>query len=285
MGIFQQESGNVLLLSMSVDLRTKPRLKHLPAVCSTRWLVVTIGLMLPSMFGQTELPIRGTVVTKDGQPIAGVMVYGSMSKNCCPFKREQTTTDEEGQFRLEHPGAVIHFWKDNLQPQALVVGPGTSEVRMTMEPSTESLVVPACGKPGPGQKQIGWGKYGLRFRVPKRAVKILGGKTNTDYVRYVIKPKTGEAHLELWFGPYAMESDPDNDLVINSVNFAQRNVVDANGGVAGKDSWGNLRSEGSWRQTAVSTQGGSIYRNARPQDATLFDQIVNSICLVPYPIR
>jgi hypothetical protein len=248
--------------------------------------VVTVGFLLaPPILGQTESPISGTVTTKDGQPIAGVMVYGSMAKTCCPFKREQTTTNKEGQFRLEHPGAVIHFSKDNLQPQAFVVQPGTSGLRIALEPSTGSVVVPVCGKPGPGQKQIGWGKYGLQFNVPERAGKILGGKPDVDYVRYVIKPKTGEAYLELWFGPCAMDTDPGDDQFINSVDFAQRNVDAANGGVAGMDSWGHLRSGTSWRQTAVVGQGGSRYRNARPQDASLFDQVVNSICEVPYPSR
>lgn len=284
MGIFQQESGNVLLLGISVNLRIKPSLKRFRAVCSMRWLVVTIGLMLlPSILGQTESPISGTVTTKDGQPIAGVIVYGSMAKTCCPFKREQTITDKEGQFHLEHPGAVIHFSKDDLQPQAFVVGPGTSGVHITLEPSIGSLVVPVCGKSGPAQKQIGWGKYGLRFNVPERAVKILGGKPDADYLRYAIKPKTGEAYLELWFGPYAMGTDPDDDQLINSVNFAQRNVVASSGGVVGMDSRGHLRGGEIWRQTAVLGQGGSRYRNALPEEARLFDEIVNSICTVPYP--
>jgi hypothetical protein len=213
------------------------------------------------------------------------MVYGSFSKTCCPFKREQTTTDKEGHFRLEHPGAVIHFRNENLQPQAFVIRPETSEVRITLEPSTGSLVVPVCGKPGPGQKQIGWGKYGLQFNVPERAVKILGGKPDMDYVRYVVKPKAGEAYLELWFGPYALDTTPDDEEFINSIEFAQRNVVAANGGVVGKDSWGNLRSGGSWRQTAVVGQGGSRYRSTSLQDTNLFDEVINSMCVVPYSSR
>jgi hypothetical protein len=250
---------------------------------STLRLVVMIGLILPSLLGQTESPVTGTAVTKDGQPISGVMVYGAMSKNCCPFKREKTTTDKEGHFRLEHPGAVIHFWKEDLQPRAVVVQPGTSEIRVAMDVSTGSLVIRVCGKPGPGQKQIGWGKYGLQFKVPTRAVRILGGKADVDYLRYVIKPKTGDAYLELWFGPYAMNSEPDDDLLVNSVKFAQRNVVASDGGVVGQDSWGELASGSIWRQTAVVAVGGSRYGNASAQDANLFDQVVTSICQVPYP--
>ncbi len=279
------QESDILLHSMVLSPRTKFKLRHVPAVWSILLLVVTVGVVLPSMLGQTESPIRGTVVTGDGKPIADVKVYGSMSKSCCPFKREQTTTDKEGQFRLEHPGAVIHFWKESLQPQALVLKGGTSEIRIAMVAPADSLIVRACGKASPGQQQIGWGKYGLRFEVPTRAVKILGGKPDVDYVRYVIKPKSGEAFLELWFGPYAINTDPDDDMFINSAKFGQRNIVTADGEVVGKDSWGELAGGAMWRQTAVVAEGGSVYRSANPQAADLFNQFVDSICQVPYPSR
>jgi hypothetical protein len=279
-----QESG-ILLRSMVLRPRTKFKLRHIPTVWSIVLLVVTVGVMLPSMLGQTESPIRGNVVMVDGKPIADVKVYGSMSKSCCPVKREQTTTDEEGQFRLEHPGAVIHFWKEDLQPQAFVLKGETSDVRITMVAPVDSLVVHACGKTGPKQKQIGGGKYGLQFEVPTHAVKILGGKPDVDYVRYVIKPKSGEAILELWFGPYAINTDPDDDMFINSAKFGQRNIVTPDGGVVGKDSWGELAGGAIWRQTAVVAEGGSVYRSASPQVADLFNQLVDSICEVPYSSR
>jgi hypothetical protein len=208
-----------------------------------------------------------------------------MSKSCCPYKREQATTDQDGQFRIEHPGDVIHLSKDKLQPQAFVLGLERSAVHITLEPSTDSLVVPVCGRLGSGRQRIGWAKYGLQFDIAKHSVKILGGKPDADYVRYVIKPKTGKAYLELWFGPYAMSELPGDDQFINSDKYAQRNVIASDGGLLGMDSWGQQRGGGNWRQTAVVGQGGSRYQNATPEDSSLFDQIVNSLCEVPYPSR
>ena len=50
--------------------------------------------------------------------------------------------------------------------------------------------IPACVDAAKGQRLIGWGKYGLFFAVPKRGVKILGGKPDVDYVKFVIhQPK------------------------------------------------------------------------------------------------
>jgi hypothetical protein len=233
------------------------------------------------MLAQTSSPISGTVLTKDGQPIEGVTVHGS-NMTCCPAEFENTTTDKDGRFHLEHPGAIIHLEKENLEPLALVVAPGTSEVRATMEPADGDVALPTCGAFGPRQKRIGWGNYGLQFEVPERNVKISGGEPDVDYVVYVVKAKGSSAHLELWFGPYAMDLDPEDELFIKSVNFTQRNLTNSRG-VIGRDSSGHLRSGGSWRQIAVVGEGGARYRDASPEEAVLFDQVINSICQIPYP--
>ena len=130
------------------NLRAKTSREHFLALSWLGGLLVTLRFILASsVLGQTDSPFSGTVTKRDGEPIAGVTVYGSRGKTCCPFKREQTITDKEGRFSLEHPGAVIHFTKDALftrdayQPQAFVVKPGTSGARIVLEPSTNSLEV------------------------------------------------------------------------------------------------------------------------------------------------
>jgi hypothetical protein len=232
-----------------------------------RQAILAALLFTSSIFGQTNSVISGTVTTRGGQPVAGVLVYGSMSTTCCPSKREQTTTDSEGHFRLEQSGRVVHFSQSGLQPKAIVFGEQLSEIRVAMDSDTNSLVVPKCEEPAPGYKRIGWGLYGLQFNVAVRGVKILGGKPDVDYVRYAIKPKRSKAYLELWFGGYAVASDADDDRFIDSTEFAERNVVFPDGSIIGKDSSGRLRSGGSWRHTAVMVEGGAIYRDATQEDA------------------
>jgi hypothetical protein len=238
--------------------------------------------LVSSTLGQADLPIKGAVVTKNDQPLAGVSVYGSVGKHCCPSQREEVTTDEKGEFLLEHPGAVIHFSKANLQPLVFVVKPRTSQVRIVMTLAENDLTVPTCSQPGSSQKQIGWGQYGLHFTVPKDGMNVLGGKPDVDYVRYVIKPNKGESYLELWFGPYAFSTEPDDEQFVESVGFSQRNLVSLNGEAMGKDSWGQLKRGLSWRHTG-GLGSGATYRNANKEEAHLFDQIINSICTVPYP--
>jgi hypothetical protein len=252
-------------------------------------LVVLVALLMaslgsfhfPAVFGQADSVLIGVVTTKDGQPVADVLVYGSLSKNCCPFKREETKTDEKGDFRLTNPGAVVHFSKDPFEPKSLVVEPQKSPVRITLESSANDMVMPSCIKPGPHRRRIGWGKFGLQFDVATREVEILGGKADVDYVRYVIKSRTGGGYLELWFGPYAMNSQPDDDLFIHSINFQQRNVVDASGGRMGMDSSGKLESGEVWRQTFVISEGARYRTGA--DNVELFNRIIDSACYVPYP--
>jgi hypothetical protein len=236
-------------------------------------------LLLPSAMCQTDSGIDGIVTTKSGQPIAGVSVHGSELKTCCPFKSENATTDETGLFRLEHPGAVAHFFKEGFEPEALVIPPDTSQVHVTLSAPGNDLTAPLCGAHRPGTKQIGWR---IRFDVPRHAVKILGGKTDVDYVRYLIKPKTGDAYLELWFGPYAISTEPQDEDFVSSIEFSQRQIVAPSVGVVGTDSRGRRRDQEKWRQTVIAGGGGSRYRATRPEDIVLFDRIVNSICLTPY---
>lgn len=260
------------------------------AIISLRCLVVTLGFLisLPNLC-QSETPLAGTVTTKDGRPTAGVEVFGSTSKVSYPVTREETKTDSEGHFRLEHPGEVIHFFKINFRPQSYVVDPRNPYVRITLEPSAaDDLVVPPCGKRVRGQRRIGWGwgnEYAFWFDVPKHEAKLLGGKWDVDYVKYAVKPRNSESHMELWFGPYAIDKYPSHEFVFDSTEDNERNVVASDGGLLGADSWGHLTSGKNWRHTAILGVGGATYRDATSDDAAFFDQIINTVCQAPRPAR
>lgn len=226
--------------------------------------------------------LQGTVTSSDGRPLAGVVVYGSLSKTCCPFKRESTITDESGQFRLENPGDVVHFVKEGLQPRLVVLKGRGSELNVTLDALRSYATAPNCESSRPDDKRIGWGKYGLQFDVPNANAEIRGGKPDVDYVRYVIKRKGGKGFLELWFGGHAMDVDPEDDLVVNSVSVQQRPIISSEGQLVGLDSSGRLQDGTAWRQIFVSGKGAR-YSKASDEDATFFNQVIDSFCLIPYP--
>jgi hypothetical protein len=245
-------------------------------VRSIRKIIALEFLLTSWAVAQTDSPLEGVVTTNHGEPVAGVYVYGSKSKICCPYKSENTTTNEKGLFHLDHPGAVVHFSNESFEPRAVVLQPDSGPVQITLSTLGQDFTVPGCGAHRPGTKRIGWQ---VRFDVPRRrSVKILGGKTDVDYVRYLIKPKMGESYLELWFGPYAIDSEPGDEDFVNSTNYSQRRIVIPGVGTAGTDSQGQLRSQVTWRQTVIVGAGGSRYRATTPQDVVLFNQIVETMC-------
>jgi hypothetical protein len=235
-----------------------------------------VFLQMGSTGGQYEPPIAGTV-SLDGHPIAGVTVSGG--------QRDRAVSDNGGKFRLEHPGRVIHFYKDGLSPQTVVLDDYRKPIYVALRAVEGSLVLPTCAKTKKDSRAIGWGKYGLRFSVPASSINIEGGKPDVDYVQWMISPQNSSGHLALWFGPYAANLEPQDDLFINSVSFSQRPIVIVGGAQAGVDSRGKLREGGEWRHTSVLGQGAGVYTNANPKDQELFDRIIDSICEVPYPTK
>lgn len=249
-----------------------------------RCLVLTIALIVvPGVSGQADQPFSGIVTDKGGQPIVGVTVFGAIGKTCCPFKRDQATTDGKGAFRLGQPGAVVHFYQEGYGPLTYVVKPGTSEVHVTLNSVQPKLLVPVCGAPVHGQKQIGWGEYGVRFSAPADEVTIKGGKPDVDYVKYLVKPKTGDSWLEFWFGPYALSTEPDDEYFVNSVDFSQKAIQSVQERIYGVDSSGHRADGTTWRWTAILAHGGGRYETKNETDAHLFDRIIDSICFAPYP--
>ena len=243
-------------------------------------LLIVLLFLATTVHSQSSSPLQGVVVSHDGQPLAGVWVYGSQSPAL--LQREQTMTDENGHFSLRYPGAVVHFSKEKFRPSSLVVTPGTSNVYVTLEPATGDLLVRACGKPGPHLKRVG-GRDGIYFDVSTNDAKLTGGGPGIDAIAYYIKPKKGSGELTLVFGQFPISRDPPDEMFLNSVQFQQRNVVNADGEVMGLDSFGKLTSGELWRHTYILAQGG-VYQSPAAA-APLFDRVLNSACQIPITVH
>jgi hypothetical protein len=237
------------------------------------------SILVAVAHGQTASPIGGEVLSEDGQPIADVSVYSNW-KQCCPYQQDSTKTNDLGLFHLDHSGTVLHFWKKGFQPKALVISASDSMLRIAMDSSRSERTVPACGPEQNGQKRVGWGKYGLQFTVPEKGANIKSGKPDVDYVRYVLILPKSKSYLEFWFGVYAMSAEPNDELLVKSLDFTQLSL---GGEGIGEDSRGHLKRGRNWRQTAIIGQGGAIYRDVPLEEARVFDQIIESMCIIPYP--
>lgn len=236
-------------------------------------------------------PIAGTVTTTDGAPVAGVRVFGSVWA-CCPPKQDTMTTDKSGSFRVAHPGVVLHFLPgDRFQPRSIVVTSKMSTLSVALDPASNSLPLPPCGKQQHGFERIGWGQYGLQFDVPQHDARLFRGNTDVDYVVHIVKAKHGNDRVEFWFGPYAMNPTPDDEQFVASETFATRNLVKrpdpvdgSEGGVIGTDTSGRLPNDKIWRHIAIGLEGAR-YQDVNSENAALFDRIINSACWIEYPKR
>jgi hypothetical protein len=235
---------------------------------------------LRTIIGNASVALTGVVSTQDGHPIANVLVYGSLSKACCPYKSEQTRTDSAGRFIMHDPGAVIHFVGEKFQPKTWIVNYETTEVHIILEPDSNPFVIPPCKPLAKGMRRIVGGFMGLSFDVPKKNLQILGGKPDTDYVRWVIKPRSGTSYLSLWFGAHAMDPDPDDELLLDSLTISERNVENPKGDRIGKDTFGQMKNGDLWRHLWVGPGDGAVYR-AAASDTQILDQVVNSACKTP----
>lgn len=229
------------------------------------------------------LHIIGIVKSADGTPIEKVSVYENSQRSA-----KEIVTDSDGKFSLENAGSVLHFSKGGFQPQVVILKPGDKEIEITMT-TEDGLLLPVCGPGKQTSKEIRPGKFGLRFSIPKQEkLTVKGGKWDVDYVKYVILSDIGHDYLEMWFGPYAMNLNPDDEVFIKSTEFKQRSLDlddDARRIVqtVGYDTVGKYPNGKIWRQTAMIAEGGARYLADSPEEASVFDRIVDSLCYAPYP--
>lgn len=231
-------------------------------------------LMISVSLRAQDLPLNGIVISNNDKPLAGVSVYASPI-----YRRESTATDERGHFVLQHPGKVVHFWGEGLQPRVLIVKPGDSNITVTVSPTSDVRKLPACGNSSTGDSIIREGN--LEFRLPSKGVRLQRGKWDVDYVRHVVRPQSGKAYMALWFGPMAFSLDPSDEIVLKSSTVEQREIVEQSGHSIGMESWGRMPDGSNWRHLGIVGSGGVDYKDANPEDAALFDHIIDSVCQIP----
>lgn len=223
--------------------------------------------------------MHGTVVSEDGQPIADAHLYGSRP-NGPPYKPDTATTDASGRFILDHPGAVVHIYKESFEPLTLITARSGTQTQFVLSKAKNDLAVPPCGPTPAGMRRLDGGTD-LQFIVNPKVVKIAGGNTDVDYRRFVITPKSSKrskAYLALWFGPYAFDMQPSDEDFLQSDSFSQRNLILISRGTIGYDTTG-IKNGLHWRHTG-GVGNGAEYDFANDDEARLFDDIVNSICRV-----
>jgi hypothetical protein len=122
----------------------------------------------------------------------------------------------------------------------------------------------------------------LHFSVPKNGVHVTGGNLDADYMVFGIKLKRRGSTLELWFGPTAFSPEPNDQQLIASKQFSQKNVFNSSDQAIGLDTQGRAADNRLWRRMGTIGSGAK-YEKASPEEAEVFDRIIGSACFMTYP--
>ena len=146
-------------------------------------------------------------------------------------------------------------------------------------------VVSVCRELAPGMKRIGASpgdRYMLQFDIPVNEVRVREGVTDAPPIVYGfdISLRVGESLLVISYGPQSNYPTVDRERA-SSTRTVKRIVVDDQGRSVGEDDWGYLDPERRWRRARFQGWVQAEYGLVNEKDAVLFDQIINSACLVP----
>ena len=93
--------------------------------------------------------------------------------------------------------------------------------------------------------------------------------------------KGRRANMEVSLGPLSFDQELKFAFPVFSEHFEERDVRTPRGDLAGRDRWGYLKSGDRWRRLRFFSGEEVGYRPASPKEASLFDHVVSSACLLP----
>lgn len=151
-------------------------------------------------------------------------------------------------------------------------------------PTVPVPVVSSCTGLSPGTRRVGakaGDPYMLQFSVPEAKVRIREGVTDAPPLIYGfdIRPQGGESLLTISYGPprnAGVEPARGTDSRVE-----KRVVVDDAGHSVGEDDLRYLNTGARSRNAVFQGWVSAQYLSVSDQDAALFDQIINSACLLP----
>jgi len=149
-------------------------------------------------------------------------------------------------------------------------------------------VVSVCKELAPGMERIGaspWNRYMLQFDVPLNKAAVHEIPTDSppiDARHFWITPRNSKSGLKISY------DSQSNDVVLDrerasSARIVKRIIVDDHGRSVGEDDWGYLDPERRWRRARFQGWVQAEYGFVNEEEAALFDQIINSACLLPGP--
>lgn len=188
-------------------------------------------------------------------------------------------TDENGKFSIVNPGATlqIHDWKH--RPSRVVLTPEIRNVEFVVEPpEADAVRVPFCEdsrfkKRANRKRDAGlfWHFLLPRYANTKRV-------SDADYVIESIYYRDSSQHLQFGQGVIYGGYEAPAEWLMEAQNFTERAILEPQGGVAGVDVSGALKTGERFRSFGLGTDQ-ITYRTGVPQAAAFFDAFIATGCM------
>ena len=228
-----------------------------------------------------NLNVRGTVLGPDGKPAAGFVVFDDILGGSPP-ERQQTTTDDKGEFAFLNSGQLLRFEYPRYRPIALPVEPGGSPVRVKLEDARRSdWVVPPCDQVAASQTRIG---FSILFALPSTMASDRFDDDADNVHHYTVFPRGGDPFEGELMISMASERMGDHSSDVGLSRSQQRWIKDSAGNVIGMDSRTRPRSGGRSRGAFFWDHDIAGYwskNQATLLEGTL-DRIIDSACIAKW---
>src|SRR5580704_16545769 len=168
---------------------------------------------------QSVSAVHGKVVDAKGAPIDNVIISGSRA----PSGEGSTSiakTDPQGNFTLTFPGKVMHFLKVGYEPLMVVISARATPQQYVLQGANSDFVLKPCDKLAPHEKAFG--ETDLRFSGNPKDFVSTNSMPDADFLKFGLQPKGDTNALEIWLGHFAMDIEPEDELLILGDNFSSR---------------------------------------------------------------
>ena len=223
-----------------------------------------------------NLSLRGRVVAPDGKPLKGFRIFDDINFlfRSSP-ERQETVTDESGNFAFPISGQLIRFETSKYRPVALPVEPGGAPIRVKLEDANRSdWAVPSCAKTDT-HARVG---FSVHFLLPPTMQTSL---TDDEFVHaYFIFPQGGEPALANLIVSTSAAELPEDNSAFDSIWSEQRWIKDSKGVIIGIDARGSLRRGGPWRSAQFMGHDHIGYGWLKGKPTRSLDRIIDSACIV-----
>lgn len=221
-----------------------------------------------------NLDLRGVLLGVDGKPVEGFTVLDDVVGGSPP-ERQQTVTNEKGEFAFSNSGQQLRFENPNFRPLALTVEPGGAPIQVRLQDSKQSdWVIPACSEPS-SSRHIG---FSVLFALPK-ALKSSPENNNADLFIY---PRGKEdISADLFISRSADEIRYGSDS-IGSERFEERWIKDTSGNVVGMDAWARRNRREHWRRAVFLHHDSASYWLQHGERPNALDKVIDSACIAKH---